>query len=300
MTDPQPSKIRNTTKDTREALLLAGLVGSSEMIHMQEKRGQCEVAASQSLPRKGLSDLKKMLDHFGFRFVGNIEGDDLFANFVFPEVWKLGPTDHSMWSKLRDPQGRARASIFYKAAFYDRDAHISANPRFTVTSKMVDEDSDRWYPAIIDSLDAVVWAGNPGIYESCRGVADGIIKATAYDPTSFDWDTPVEFPPSLYVEPKGDNYRFFISFVNDGRVVDSGHHTTRKFENDEAAVTWWLDKGIKRIAGAYDSVTMDIRCGDRVVKVLKTETSAGRRKSRVRRFEFNGIDFDERGNPYNR
>jgi hypothetical protein len=41
-----------------------------------------------------------------------------------PPGWKVVPTDHSMWSDLVDAKGEKRASIFYKAAFYDRDAFI--------------------------------------------------------------------------------------------------------------------------------------------------------------------------------
>lgn len=293
--------IRNTSKDTRASLLLASLVGTADIIHAQEKQGQREVVASQSLPRRGLVDMKKMLDHFGFRLVGNVEGDDLFANFIFPEGWKLVPTDHSMWSKLKDPQGRARASIFYKAAFYDRGAHISPNPRFTAMSKMVGTDSDTWYPAIVDSTDAVVWAGNTGNFESCRGVAESIIKATTYDHTTLDWDVQVEFPPSPYVAPKGDEYTFFVSYETQPSQSTSGHYSTKNFENDEAAITWWNSKGIKRTQHeAYDAIVVEIRCGDRAVKVIKTETDLGRRKSRVRRLDFSQVDFEGFPLMYNR
>jgi hypothetical protein len=36
-----------------------------------------------------------------------------------------------MWSYLVDEKGRERAAIFYKAAFYDRDAHISITSRYS-------------------------------------------------------------------------------------------------------------------------------------------------------------------------
>jgi hypothetical protein len=36
-----------------------------------------------------------------------------------------------MWSHLVDDKGRNRGSIFYKAAFYDRAAHMNFNRRFS-------------------------------------------------------------------------------------------------------------------------------------------------------------------------
>jgi predicted metal-dependent phosphotriesterase family hydrolase len=39
-----------------------------------------------------------------------------------------------MWSDLLDEQGRKRAGVFYKAAFYDRSAHLSMNSRFSINS----------------------------------------------------------------------------------------------------------------------------------------------------------------------
>ena len=58
--------------------------------------------------------------------------DPLFRTAVLPHGWKLKPTDHAMWSKLVDERGRTRASMFYKAAFYDRDAFIHFERRFSI------------------------------------------------------------------------------------------------------------------------------------------------------------------------
>jgi len=54
--------------------------------------------------------------------------DDLFTSVTLPEGWHKEATEHAMWSKLIDDQGRERASIFYKAAFYDRSAFMSITP----------------------------------------------------------------------------------------------------------------------------------------------------------------------------
>jgi hypothetical protein len=49
----------------------------------------------------------------------------MFRPATLPEGWRREGSDHAMWSHIVDDQGRKRASIFYKAAFYDRGAHMS-------------------------------------------------------------------------------------------------------------------------------------------------------------------------------
>ncbi len=50
-----------------------------------------------------------------------------------PAGWKKISTDHAMWSNLVDDKGRKRASIFYKAAFYDRSAHLQLCRRYSIS-----------------------------------------------------------------------------------------------------------------------------------------------------------------------
>lgn len=57
--------------------------------------------------------------------------DDLFYSVELPEGWKLEPTSHTLWSQLRDDKGRERALVFYKAAFYDREAFTRFKTRYT-------------------------------------------------------------------------------------------------------------------------------------------------------------------------
>lgn len=65
--------------------------------------------------------------------------DGLFRTARLPEGWELESTDHPMWSTLRDERGRARARMFYKAAFYDRKACIHLVPRFSVSRIHVED-----------------------------------------------------------------------------------------------------------------------------------------------------------------
>ena len=61
----------------------------------------------------------------GIRVIGKPDGDDLFYLCELPNGWMKQATDHSMWSNLIDSNGRVVATIFYKAAFYDRAAFIN-------------------------------------------------------------------------------------------------------------------------------------------------------------------------------
>jgi hypothetical protein len=64
--------------------------------------------------------------------------DKIFYSVQIPAGWKLRPSDHSMWSHLIDENGSERASIFFKAAFYDYQAHMSVDPRYHLQFKSKD------------------------------------------------------------------------------------------------------------------------------------------------------------------
>lgn len=106
--------IRDTTKESRDNPLLALLqTAGPGGIEAQEQCGQDELVQSKEIPKRC-----RITDE-----------DNIFRPVEFPEGWSIKATDHSMWSDLIDDKGRKRAGIFYKAAFYDRSAHISFNRR---------------------------------------------------------------------------------------------------------------------------------------------------------------------------
>ena len=125
----------NTQKEVKEDpglfLLEASVLGSSNAIMNQESQGQRSFVNSDTLPGM-IENTKAVLERFGVKVLGPVEDDPLFLYVELPEGWKKVPTEHSMWSDLVDDKGRKRAAIFYKAAFYDRSAHISLVPRFSV------------------------------------------------------------------------------------------------------------------------------------------------------------------------
>jgi len=125
-------KVRDTsTKEEATIVMIDAALGgnSGDAIERQEARGQQDFVNSTQLPVKGSND--EAFTKMGIRFGVAVEGE-LFRHADLPECWSKQPTEHSMWSKLVDRNGNERAEIFYKAAFYDRRAHMRACRRFSV------------------------------------------------------------------------------------------------------------------------------------------------------------------------
>ncbi len=111
--------------DVYDFLIEAMVVGGSNAIENQEKRGQTDLVNSAKLPIK--CGKREQFEKLGIVFGEDI--DDLFVSATLPDGWKVQPTDHSMWSNLVDESGEEVASIFYKAAFYDRDAFMTLSQK---------------------------------------------------------------------------------------------------------------------------------------------------------------------------
>jgi hypothetical protein len=116
--------ITNTSKVERNPGWLFG--GNPRAIEAQEARGQQELVESEQLPVRINEGGREKLEALGVVFMPCV-GDDIFRSVKLPKGWKKVLTDHSMWSNLVDDKGVVRAQIFYKAAFYDRSAHMSVN-----------------------------------------------------------------------------------------------------------------------------------------------------------------------------
>lgn len=98
--------------------------GTSTAIERQEARGQRELVNSDTLPTKMDDADRQTLKSLGVTFKGGVPDDKLFQYAELPKGWQRKATDHSMWSDLVDGSGKVIAKIFYKAAFYDRDAFL--------------------------------------------------------------------------------------------------------------------------------------------------------------------------------
>jgi hypothetical protein len=100
-------------------ILFEAMIGGnpSDAIVASEKRGQNNLVNSDVLPKRcDRAKLEGMGVVFGEDF------DDLFVHVTLPDGWQKVATTHDMWSKLLNADGEEIAMIFYKAAFYDRDA----------------------------------------------------------------------------------------------------------------------------------------------------------------------------------
>jgi hypothetical protein len=158
--------VLNTTKLVMENPLYA-LVGAMDdqarrrpqgsFIEDMEAQGQRELTGQTSkLPTKGSEN--PAWAKMGVIYGKPDPSDPVFSGAQLPAGWKLKPTEHSMWNHLLDDQGRVRAKMFYKAAFYDRSAHIHPETRYHVVreNKVKDDyDSDQRYVAL-DSANGMV------------------------------------------------------------------------------------------------------------------------------------------------
>jgi hypothetical protein len=151
-------KPRNTTAemnaDPMLALLTMGLPGGIERM---EARGQQELVKGESLPTE-CSD-KAALEAAGVVFGAPYPDDPLFCPVTLPEGWKKQATSHAMHSNLLDDKGRVRASIFYKAASYDRRADMYAKRRYNIDAYAPIPGKDR------ESTQVVVKDGETTIQE---------------------------------------------------------------------------------------------------------------------------------------
>lgn len=77
-----------------------------------------------TLPQLMQSSARAFLRDRGVVFGDPVDEDDLLQYVTLPEGWEKKSTEHSLWSVLVDDTGTDIAAIFYKEAFYDRDAFL--------------------------------------------------------------------------------------------------------------------------------------------------------------------------------
>lgn len=116
-----PAALSAMIKGDFENAIIAATPGG---IEKQEKEGQNMFIADSGNATSILPKdcPKEELEKMGVEFLTDY--DDIFVNVILPKGWKKKATDHSMWSKLYGENGKEIASIFYKAAFYDRGAFL--------------------------------------------------------------------------------------------------------------------------------------------------------------------------------
>lgn len=129
-----PAPVNSATNDGAMQALVGNMAGGSleDIITAQESAGQSSLVNSSKLPSEMSTEDRQVLEQAGVVFGDSVPGDDMFVYVNLPEGWHKVATSHSMWSDLVDDKGRKRASMFYKAAIYDRYAYLNTNRRFEI------------------------------------------------------------------------------------------------------------------------------------------------------------------------
>lgn len=148
----------------------------SEAIYAQERRGQQQLVHSDVLPTNyGLQGKREDFEALGFRFGDPVPDDPLFQEVMLPDGWRREPTEHAMWSKIVDERGLERVAVFYKAASYDRKAHMRVvNVGYEAASSFLYSDMPIPWSAFTDDERS----------EAIRGLEE--YAAYADDPTRAD------------------------------------------------------------------------------------------------------------------
>lgn len=150
---PENLELKQHGKEEHSNFLAALLPGG---IEHQEREGQGVFVKAQALPKNcPRADLERM----GFVFGEDV--DELFVSVTFPAGWKKEASDHPMWSYLVDDKGRKRGGIFFKAAYYDRKAHMNLG-NFHKLDTVYPETADEPYVyRVVDTDGVVLFTSDP-------------------------------------------------------------------------------------------------------------------------------------------
>ena len=265
--------------------MLPVLFGGSEAIIAQEKAGQRELAVKgrdAQLPENVSKEDRAALEKAGVKFFEMVAGDKLFRHAVLPVGWEIKPTDHDMYSDLLDEHGRKRATIGYKAAFYDRWAQMSACNRFEPGYGKDDwGDPEAQSYACIRDGGKLVWRGKfVGLgYDASTICRDEAVKLLSslypdYRDTNAYWDITPTWPESLSSPIPGAEYKWHVSLYHaDGRFSDSGSQTPRMAKSDAEALKIIKAMATKSYGGSYKVVAV-VTCGERHVGEFTIELPA--------------------------
>lgn len=145
-----PKKDSIGPSDEAQQLGILGNVMSggdgSDGVLAAEAAGARSFVQSEVLPKQGIQDGVKagLVEITG-------DADDLFCNVKLPEGWeKKSDVRDPRHIALYDANGHTRASIFYKAAFYDRKADMWWKTRFRVSRLYPEDRNDPVRVVILD------------------------------------------------------------------------------------------------------------------------------------------------------
>jgi hypothetical protein len=226
-------------------------LGVSEMIERQKKQGQGAFVTSLVLPKKGewepllLAGVKK-----------GAEVDDLFVQATLPKGWSKERSDHSMWSYLKDDRALVRASVFYKAAFYDRDAFIGGyKERFNCSAVLEGCSNLATQFALFDKgLNRTIRMFEPVFYAVQDGILGATYKGKFYSEVTGDYCKEVftegaDQKPDTEIVEKND---FYSRFHHVKRRHDLIHAVEELAKTDAIAFLDTIPKGLEQWGAEYD------------------------------------------------
>jgi hypothetical protein len=134
-------------------------------IEASEVRGQSALVHSELLPVPEDRD-RAMYEAMGVRFGSVVKDDPLFIEATLPAGWKKVATSHAMRSNVVDEKGRVRIHVFYKAAFYDRRATMSAWTRFDTSTCDTNSECGEPITAFVNDCDGTVRYASDQFFET--------------------------------------------------------------------------------------------------------------------------------------
>jgi hypothetical protein len=87
-----------------------------------------------ALPVQMDEDDQLALKRSGVKFLGPIEGDDLFERVTLPEGWAVAETEITTVYELLDEYEKPRAIIHYSSNYYKRSAWLIVTCRFGIVA----------------------------------------------------------------------------------------------------------------------------------------------------------------------
>ena len=202
------TEIRNTSADMAAPgspdpylALASGLATGSatEFVTAQEKAGQRQLVSSASLP----TDTHRTDAEFealGFVFGDPDPSDPMFRPTTLPAGWSKRGSDHDMWSYVVDEHGRDRVSVFYKAAWYDRAAHMYLNTVYGYLRSCVYENK----PIVTDES----WATPAAVREAALGAVESARESVALYELRASGDSPDAYAVERLAELKSEIARY--------------------------------------------------------------------------------------------
>lgn len=145
----------NTPGELKEFLGHAIFRGNTpDVIEAMEKKGQQELVRSEVIPTDcDLSD--ENLTKLGFELGPVVEGDPIFRRAKLPQGWFRKDSSSVLWSYICDEKERRRFGVFYKAAFYDRHAHMHTYRRFATEEDYEARERGKLRFRVMDGITAI-------------------------------------------------------------------------------------------------------------------------------------------------